>query len=152
MTWFSRDWERAIAGAALAVVCVAVTWGVVARYVAPRPAAWTNELATIGFAWVVFPGAAAGMKRGLHIGVDLVTALLPPSMQRLIAIAVSLFLALALAYVAWLAIQLGIKSWSRPTPVMRLPSSVVHAAAVLGFASMAVQSLLKALDIVRDEA
>ncbi|MFV0385090.1 TRAP transporter small permease [Paracoccus sp. (in: a-proteobacteria)] len=105
-----KNWEENVAAAALAVVFLAVSWGVMARYVAPRPAVWSNEVATIGFAWIVFVGAAAGARRNLHIGVDLVTARLPEHVQRWISIAVALFLALALAYVAWLAVRIGIKS------------------------------------------
>lgn len=146
-----RNWEDNVAAAALAVVFVAVSWGVLARYVSPRPAVWSGELATIGFAWIVFVGAAAGARQHLHIGVDLVTARLPLEVQRWIAIVVSLFLAAALTYIAWLAVRIGIASWDRPTPVMRLPSSIVHAAVFAGFASIAVGCLRDAIRLMRGE-
>ncbi len=146
-----RNWEDNVAAAALAVVFVAVSWGVLARYVSPRPAVWSGELATIGFAWIVFVGAAAGARQHLHIGVDLVTARLPLVVQRWIAIVVSLFLAAALAYIAWLAVRIGIASWDRPTPVMRLPSSIVHAAVFVGFASIAMGCLRDAIRLMRGE-
>lgn len=148
-----KNWEDHVAAFALAVVFLAVSWGVLARYVAPRPAVWSNEVATIGFAWIVFVGAAAGARRKLHIGVDLVTGRLPEGVQRLIAIAVSLFLAAALAYIAWLAVKIGIKSYVRPTPVLRLPSSIIHAAVFMGFASISIGCLRDALAMIRgDEA
>jgi TRAP-type transport system small permease protein len=143
------NWEAALAGLALAIVCGAVTWGVIARYIAPTPATWSNEVATIGFAWIVFLGAAAGARQGLHIGVDLVTARLPHRVQSRLSIIVSVFLGLALGYIAMLAAQLGYNSWNRPTPVLRIPSSIVHVAAVLGFASMAVNALLRAAQLAR---
>jgi TRAP-type mannitol/chloroaromatic compound transport system permease small subunit len=65
-----RNWEDNVAAAALAVVFLAVSWGVLARYVAPRPAVWSGEVASLGFAWIVFVGAAAGARQHLHIGVD----------------------------------------------------------------------------------
>ena len=139
-----RDWEATIAGLALVIVFGAVVWGVIARYIAPQPANWSNEVATLGFAWIVFVGAAAGARRGLHIGVDLITAQLPERIQRIIAICMTVFLAVALAYVTWLALDLGMQSYSRPTPVLRLPSAIVHVAAVIGFGSMAVTSLARA--------
>lgn len=144
-----RNWEDNVAALALAVVFVAVSWGVLARYVSPRPAVWSGEVATLGFAWIVLVGAAAGARHKLHIGVDLVTARLPQAAQRGIAIGVSLFLAVALAYIAWLAIQIGIKSYARPTPVLRLPSSITHAAVFVGFASMAVGSLRDAIHLLK---
>ncbi|RCW87030.1 TRAP transporter small permease [Paracoccus lutimaris] len=146
-----RNWEDHVAAAALAVVFVAVSWGVMARYVSPRPAVWSGELATLGFAWIVFVGAAAGARQHLHIGVDLVTARLPQAAQRWIAIGVSLFLAVALAYIAWLAVQIGIKSYNRPTPVMRLPSSIVHVAVFVGFTSIAVGCLRDAIRMLKGQ-
>jgi TRAP-type transport system small permease protein len=145
-------WEETIAALALAVVFLSVVWGVIARYIAPQPAAWSNELATIAFAWLVFLGAAAGVKRRLHVGVDLVTARLSPRVQRIIAIVVAVFLAVTFAYIAWLAIRLGLASLNRPTPVLRLPMTVVHAAVAIGFGSMAVQSAIETLRLIRTGA
>lgn len=142
-----RDWEETLAALALAVVFLAVTWGVIARYISPRPATWSGEVASLGFAWVVFLGAAAGARRRLHVGVDAVTARLPDGVQRAVAAVVGVILALALAYMALLAARLGWKSLGRPTPVLRLPAAIVHAAVVLGFGSMAVGA---ALDAVRN--
>ena len=151
MRWLSGDgpkWEEAVAGLALAVVFLSVVWGVIARYIAPQPAVWSNELATIGFAWLVFLGAAAGAKRGLHVGVDLVTARLPKKVQRWLAAGVNLFLALALAYIVFLSIKIGLASLDRPTPVLRLPTTVIHAAVAIGFASIAAGSALRAIRLI----
>ena len=151
MRWLSSDgpkWEEAVAGLALAVVFLSVVWGVIARYIAPQPAVWSNELATIGFAWLVFLGAAAGAKRGLHVGVDLVTARLPKKVQRWLAAGVNLFLALALAYIVFLSIKIGLASLDRPTPVLRLPTTVIHAAVAIGFASIAAGSALRAIRLI----
>lgn len=133
-----QPWEEWVAAFALMVVFASVVWGVIARYVAPQPATWSNELATIGFAWVVFLGAAAAAKKHLHLGVDLVTARMAPSVRARIAQGVSLFLSIGLFYMAYLATKIGIESWSRPTPVLRIPVSVTQLAAGLGFASMGV--------------
>lgn len=142
-------WEEIVAGLALAVVFFSVVWGVIARYIAPQPAAWSNEVATIGFAWVVFLGAAAGAKRHLHVGVDVLTSRLPAAVKRPVAIVVAVFLAVALAYVAWLALKIGYLSRGRPTPILRLPLTIVHAALAIGFASMAIQSLRDAAALYR---
>lgn len=142
-------WEETIAALALAVVFLSVVWGVIARYIAPQPAAWSNELATIGFAWLVFLGAAAAAKRRLHVGVDMLTARLSPSIRHGLAIVVAALLAIILTYVAYLAVVIGLGSLHRPTPVLRLPTTVVHAAVVIGFASMALQSAFEALRLIR---
>lgn len=142
-------WEETIAALAFAVVFLSVVWGVIARYIAAQPASWSNELATIGFAWLVFLGAAAAGKRRLHVGVDLLTARLPAAAQRILSIVVGVFLAVVLAYMAWLAVKLGYISLRRPTPVLRLPMTVVYAAVAIGFGSMAVQAATEAIRLAR---
>lgn len=142
--WLVR-WDEAVAGAALAAVFAAVVWGVFARYVAPRPAVWTGEVAAIGFAWVVFVGAAAAARRRLHVGVDLFTARLPGRMRALLERIVNLGLAVLLGYMAWLSWQIGLEAMDRPTPVLRLPYSVMYLAPVVGLSAMAAGSLLDAV-------
>lgn len=139
------DWEAALSGVALSIVFLAVVWGVVARYLTPQPAAWSNELATVGFAWVVFLGAAAALRRDMHASVDIVVRLLPARMRGWVARAVSLLVGLALVYTTVLAVHLAFNSLGRPTPVLRLPYTVVHLAAVLGLLSMAIGFLRDAV-------
>ena len=51
--------EELVAAAAVVVIIASVGWGVITRYVTAQPATWAGEIATLGFAWVVFFGAAA---------------------------------------------------------------------------------------------
>jgi TRAP-type C4-dicarboxylate transport system permease small subunit len=142
--WLIR-WDEAVAGLALAVVFGAVVWGVFARYVAPQPATWAGEVAAIGFAWVTFIGAAAAARRRLHVGIDLVTARLPQGLRAGLAVAVGLAMAAGLAYAAWLAWTIGMEARSRPTPVLRLPHTIVYLAPTVGLAAMAMGAAIDAL-------
>ena len=146
--WMLR-WDEAVAGLALAVVFGAVVWGVFTRYIAPQPAVWASEVAAIGFAWVTFIGAAAAARRRLHIGVDIVTARLPARMSAGLAVLVSLALAAGLAYAAWLAWTIGLEARARPTPVLRLPHTIVYLAPVIGLAAMSVGALSDAVRALR---
>lgn len=68
---------------AISVVMICVTLAqVVFRYLVGAPLAWSEELARYCFVWIVFLGAAVGLSRGYHLGVDLFVAMLPPKMQR----------------------------------------------------------------------
>jgi len=82
--------EEIIAGTFFVVIVTAVAVGVFFRYVLDNPIPWTNELATIAFVWVVFVGASAALKREMHIGIDVVTQLLPLNLRRVVAILVNL--------------------------------------------------------------
>ena len=75
---FFDQFEELVAVFALAVVVLSVSWGVITRYITAQPAAWASEIATLGFAWVVFFGAAACIKYKLHPAIDLLNTRLPP--------------------------------------------------------------------------
>jgi TRAP-type C4-dicarboxylate transport system permease small subunit len=126
--WF----EEVVAGAALVVVVFVVCWGVVTRYVTEQPATWTGEVASIAFAWLVFVGAAAGFKYGMHVAIDMVVALLPPTARRLLMAAADLLVLAFLAVLFVLAIEFSIDAWGDPTSVLRLPRSVTYASVVVG--------------------
>jgi TRAP-type C4-dicarboxylate transport system permease small subunit len=66
------------------VLTVIVFFQVFNRFILKAPLAWTEELAMLLFQWVVFLGAAVGVKRMSHFGIDLVVEKLPPrTRQRL---------------------------------------------------------------------
>lgn len=137
LAWF----EEIVAGAALVVVVFAVCWGVVSRYVTAQPATWTGEVAGIAFAWLVFVGAAAGFKYGMHVAIDMVVTLLPPLARRALMAAADVLVAAFLATVFVLAVQFSIDAWSDPTSVLRLPRSVTYASVVVGSLCMFVRHL-----------
>lgn len=77
---------------------------VVARYLFNTNILWALELTVFLFAWLVLMGASYGVKKHVHIGVDVVINLLPPLVKR-IAAAVSLLACLVFS------IALLIGSW-----------------------------------------
>lgn len=77
---------------------------VVARYVFNSNILWALELTVILFAWLGLVGAAYGVKKRFHIGVDVIINLLPPPVKKLfaiLAVASSLLFALLLLKGAW---------------------------------------------------
>jgi TRAP-type C4-dicarboxylate transport system permease small subunit len=137
--WMWRHAEEAIAGIALVVVVLSVCWGVLTRYVTAQPAAWAGEVAQIAFAWMVFLGAAAGFKYGMHISIDLFVSMLPASLRGLLQWATDLLVLVFLAYVIWLAIVFNQESWTSPTSVLRISSSVIYGSVLVGMAFMAAR-------------
>jgi TRAP-type C4-dicarboxylate transport system permease small subunit len=65
--------------AAILVVSLAVVvfLQVFNRYVLKSPLAWSEDLAMLLFQWVAFLGAAIGVKRMRHFGIELVVKKLP---------------------------------------------------------------------------
>jgi TRAP-type C4-dicarboxylate transport system permease small subunit len=81
------EWASMVLVVALAVV---VFLQVFNRFVLKAPLAWSEDLAMLLFQWVVFLGAALGVRRLRHFGIDLVVKKLPARMHRTIALAVPL--------------------------------------------------------------
>lgn len=50
----------------LSLVVLCVLWGIVTRYVSPRPSPWTIEVATIAFCWSCLIGAGALYAQRIH--------------------------------------------------------------------------------------
>src|SRR3712207_4597502 len=62
--------ERAVGIALIAMIVITITVQVVTRYVWGQPLVWVEELATYGFIWSVFLGAALGLKEIRHIRIE----------------------------------------------------------------------------------
>ncbi len=124
--------EEAIAGAALVIVILATCWGVLTRYVTEQPATWAGEVAAIAFAWLVFVGAAAGFKYGMHVAIDMVVGLLPARPRRVLLMLADGLVLVFLATLLVLAVQFSIDAWGDPTSVLRLPRTVIYASVVVG--------------------
>ena len=76
-----------------AVLVVAETiillMGVVSRFVFDRPLVWSDEIASLLFLWLAMFGAAIALRRGAHMQLSTVAALMSPRWQkRLAALAV----------------------------------------------------------------
>jgi TRAP-type C4-dicarboxylate transport system permease small subunit len=124
--------EEWVSGAALVVVVLSTCWGVISRYVTSQPAAWSGEVAGIAFAWMIFVGAAAGFKYGMHVSIDMVVAHLPAAARRLLMALADVLVLVFLAILLVLAVEFSIDAWGDPTSVLRLPRTVTYAAVVVG--------------------
>ncbi len=82
------------AACALVSVALAVTVfiQVFNRFVLQAPLAWSEDLAMLLFQWMVFLGAALGVKRMRHFGIELVVRQLPTRARRALAQVVPLII------------------------------------------------------------
>ncbi len=152
-TWsvpgFLGRWADLTGAGIFAVLFLALVLQVVRRFVFGAPAAWTEELATIAFVWVIFWGIAFAVPLSAHVAVDFVVPRFAPRVQRTL-------------YALGLAALGGSFLWALPgiadylrfmmrerTPVLDWPYGVVYSA----FLAAAVMVVLRCLAaIVRPEA
>lgn len=121
-----RRLEVALVAATLMILVACVLWGVVTRYVSPRPAAWTGEVAAIAFCWCCLLGSGAFYSRGLHPRVFEPARLFIVRLRPL-AIGISAAVEVAvLALVGFYGAQESLTNLDNPTSILRLPVSVYY--------------------------
>ena len=90
-------WKRfaeSVSVVAFAVMFAGFVIGIVARYVFNSPISWTNELCVVAYVWIVFWTSDILIRERQHIIFDVVYGLFPPRSRRVLAIFVTLSLAL----------------------------------------------------------
>jgi TRAP-type C4-dicarboxylate transport system permease small subunit len=135
------EFEEIVAGIALLIVVGSVGWGVLSRYVSRQPAAWAGEVAILAFAWLIFFGAAACFKHGLHPSIDMLVTRLPTALARGVNLSAHLCVIAFCGLMVYLGVIFSHEAWTDPTPVLRLPYTVVYGPVTLGFALMLARHL-----------
>ena len=91
------DWiEETSIAICLGLMTLVTFANVVARYVFEANILWALELTVFLFAWLVLMGMSYGVKKHVHIGVDVVINAVSPPVRRVMAI-ISIALSLAFA-------------------------------------------------------
>jgi TRAP-type C4-dicarboxylate transport system permease small subunit len=116
----------------MVVLCADVFLGVFSRYVLVRTFTWYDEIARLLFVWIVFLGAAVGVKRGAHFRLHLLVDRFPPGLQR----AAIVFGNLVVIGFGWLLIHQG---WTlvelgqfQQTAVMGLSKQYIYLSVPVG--------------------
>lgn len=86
--------------AALAVAIIgALSVQIVSRYVFNAPVHMTDDIAEISLIWMTFLGAALVYREGGHIGLDVMSSVLPAAAHRALRVALHVLVIAVLAYV-----------------------------------------------------
>ncbi|HEX7786978.1 MAG TPA: TRAP transporter small permease [Methylomirabilota bacterium] len=139
-----RALSQAIEGLLLVmmvVLCLDVFLGVFSRYVIGRTFTWYDEIARLLFVWIVFLGAAVGVRRSAHFRLHLLIDRLGPRARRLahaFGVLTLIGFGLVLIQQGWKLVELG--QFQR-TPVMGLSKQWVYASVPAGGILIIVYSL-----------
>lgn len=112
--------EEYLACLLLAALGALLTAQIILRFGFAIGFGWMEELARIGFVWVIYLGAIVGMRRYLHIRVTAGLLLFPARSRRLVAAVGDLCLFLFCAAFAWHGIELV---WSTVLVSFRLSAT-----------------------------
>ncbi len=116
----------------MVVLSADILLGVFSRYVLVRTFTWYDEIARACFVWMVFLGAAAGVRRNAHFRLHLAVDRLSPRGQQAAeaaALLVVIGFAGVLVWQGWTFVELG---RFQQTPVMGMPKSWIYLAMPVG--------------------
>jgi len=114
----------------LAIMLTIIFYQVVARYVFNKPPTWSEEIALLLMIWVTLLGAGIGVRRNLHMRVEIFLNLFPKWLQKLLEVIVLSLLAyfgyMMIKYSYILSVRLPNKMPATGIPVwwMYLPAVV----------------------------
>jgi TRAP-type C4-dicarboxylate transport system permease small subunit len=118
--------------ACLGTMTCIVFVSVVFRYVLNSPLAWTEELASMLFAWLTFVGAFVGFRSRSHIAIDTLVIFLPENVRRFLVRVVDAGVLLLLAIFIWQGFRLAITTWSLEYPAMEISRGYLYLSLPVG--------------------
>lgn len=100
--------------AIMGVMVAVVSAQVFLRYGFNSSIDWADEVSRLCFVWSIFLAIPLGIKRGAHIGIELLVAHLPPRPRDLLYRATTALSAVLMMVVAYEAIWLTLEQWDEP--------------------------------------
>ena len=105
---------------------------VFARYVLNSSFGWADELSRLLFVWSIFLAIPIGIRKGSHIGVELLTARLPSPLRRLLLRVVMASAAALMLVVAYQSAVITILQWDELMVSLDISAGLFVLALVVG--------------------
>lgn len=117
----------------LALITLVATFGwlVFGRYVLNATPTWVEQLALLLVCYIVFLGAAVGVREQTHLGVTLFRDALPPALKGFVVLIGDVVLMLFGAVMCLSSLALFQFGWSTLLPMLNIPESFRTLSAVL---------------------
>ena len=131
---------------ALVAASLVLSYSVAARYVFKQPTYWQDEMAVFLLVGATFLSAAYVQSRRGHIGIEALTGLLSPAVNRVRLILVDLLSLLFCAFFAWKSWSLMHEAWvdgQVSTSTWGPPLAIPYAIMAAGMTLLSVQILLQ---------
>ncbi|MDO4866975.1 MAG: TRAP transporter small permease [Clostridia bacterium] len=134
-----------IASIAMVVLTLVTASGVIMRYVLKSPILWQEEVQAFCQVWMIFLGASVAFRAGSIVAIEMFMDALPEKGQKIMGYVIDMIVLFVLsflmvkshAYVSQVFGQSG-----RPTPILRIPYTVIYGVAPYGCALMMISYVL----------
>ena len=119
-------------GVGMGVMTFVVFASVIFRYLLNRPLSWTEELASLLFAWITFTGAFVGFRSRSHIAIDTLMVCLPKALRQRITRVVDILVLVMLLLFVWQGVRLCLTTWSLEFPAMEISRGYLYLSLPVG--------------------
>ena len=133
--------DMIVASVALVVLTFVTAIGVLKRYVMKDPILWQEEVSAFCQVWMIYLGASVGFRAGSHVAIEMVVDSLPEKAQRIIGYVIDMIVVFVLVFLCVKCqayIQQVFGRSGRPTPILRIPYTLIYGIAPIGCALMIV--------------
>jgi TRAP-type C4-dicarboxylate transport system permease small subunit len=140
-------WIDRLGGVALIAASLILTYSVVSRYFFKANTDWQDEAAVFCLVGAVFLASAHVQSFRGHIGIEAISAFLPPRINRIRAFVVDIVSCLFCAFFAWKSWTLFHEAWvdkQTTSSTWAPPLWIPYGAMALGVTLLALQILLQA--------
>ncbi len=108
------------AGIALVFIVVSFGWLVWGRYVMNNTPTWVEQSSMLLMAWIAFLGAAVGVWRNTHLGIDFVREAMPRAPRLVLRVIADLYVIVFGGFMAWHGTLLVLGNLDRQIPMLGL--------------------------------
>jgi TRAP-type C4-dicarboxylate transport system permease small subunit len=140
-----------IAGIGMVTMTLIVGWQVFGRYVLNDSPSWSEPLSLYLMSWFIMLGAAVGVRESVHLGLDIVRYVMPPSVQKamdLLSLGLIVLFGIGMAYYS---ILLAAGTWTARIPVLGWPGGTDFFPMIVGGAMIAIFALERFIDVAIGE-
>ncbi|GFE66085.1 hypothetical protein KIN_31590 [Litoreibacter roseus] len=108
----------------MAFMLAAFGWLVFGRYVLNNTPTWVEQLSLVLICYIVFLGAAAGVRENTHLKVSFICQAMPAKVQWVLRLAVDLAVCAFGVVMFFACLELMAFGWDTKLPMLQVPESV----------------------------
>ena len=134
-----------IASIAMIVLTLVTAAGVIMRYVLKSPILWQEEVQAFCQVWMIFLGASVAFRAGSIVAIEMFVDALPEKGQKIMGYVIDMIVLFVLSFLMVKSrayIQQVFGQSGRPTPILRIPYTVIYGVAPYGCALMMISYTL----------
>ena len=134
-----------IASIALIVLTLVTAAGVFMRYIVKNPILWQEEIQAFCQVWMIFLGGSVAFRAGSIVAIEMFVDALPEKAQRIVGYVIDMIVLFVLSFLmvkSHAYIQQVFGQSGRPTPILRIPYTLIYGVAPYGCALMMISYVL----------